>query len=77
MRGGLLSCRTAQRFRQVISAVIQAVISAVGPVKIKLLLCCCMIFALIVFGSRMASFMEWKDHTDLDRVSAPRCVDFR
>ncbi|PSS33334.1 Glycosyltransferase family 64 protein [Actinidia chinensis var. chinensis] len=65
MRGGLLSCRTAQRFRQ-------AVISAVGPVKIKLLLCCCMIFALIVFGSRMASFMEWKDHTDLDRVSAPR-----
>ncbi|XP_057476254.1 glycosylinositol phosphorylceramide mannosyl transferase 1 isoform X2 [Actinidia eriantha] len=65
MRGSLLSRRTVQRFRQ-------AAISAVGPVKIKLLLCCCVIFGLIVFGSRMASFMGWKDHTDLDQVSGPR-----
>ncbi|GFZ14985.1 nucleotide-diphospho-sugar transferases superfamily protein [Actinidia rufa] len=65
MRGSLLSRRTVQRFRQV-------AISAVGPVKIKLLLCCCVIFGLIVFGSRMASFMGWKDHTDLDQASGPR-----
>ncbi|KAL3521190.1 hypothetical protein ACH5RR_019339 [Cinchona calisaya] len=38
----------------------QGAISAVASVKIKLLLSCCIVFALIAFASRTASFMGWK-----------------
>ncbi|XP_028066139.1 glycosyltransferase family 64 protein C4-like [Camellia sinensis] len=66
MRGSLVGRRTAQRFRQV-------AILAVGSAKIKLLLCCCIVFTLIVLGSRAASFMGWTDDTaSLNRNSGPR-----
>ncbi|KAL3523951.1 hypothetical protein ACH5RR_016785 [Cinchona calisaya] len=39
----------------------QGATSAVGSVKIKLLLFCCFVFALIAFASRAASFMGWKE----------------
>uniref|UniRef100_A0A5B7A729 Putative glycosyltransferase family 64 protein C4 isoform X2 n=2 Tax=Davidia involucrata TaxID=16924 RepID=A0A5B7A729_DAVIN len=68
MRGNLLGRRTtAQRFRQV------PISAAVGSIKIKLLLCCCIVFTLIVLTSRAASFMGWKHHTPtLDQFAAPR-----
>ncbi|XP_058207221.1 glycosylinositol phosphorylceramide mannosyl transferase 1-like isoform X2 [Rhododendron vialii] len=53
MRGSLLGRRTATRLRQV-------AISAVGSAKIKLLLCCCVLFAF--FATRTAPFMGWTDH---------------
>ncbi|XP_052199302.1 glycosylinositol phosphorylceramide mannosyl transferase 1 [Diospyros lotus] len=66
MRGNLLGRRTAQRLRQV-------AISAVGSVKIRLLLSCCMIFTLLALASRTASFMGWTDRTaSLNRFTGPR-----
>ncbi|XP_058226649.1 glycosylinositol phosphorylceramide mannosyl transferase 1-like isoform X3 [Rhododendron vialii] len=55
MRGSLLGRRTATRLRQV-------VISAVKSAKIKLLLCCCVLFAF--FATRTAPFLGWTDHAD-------------
>uniref|UniRef100_A0A5B7A7L7 Putative glycosyltransferase family 64 protein C4 isoform X1 n=1 Tax=Davidia involucrata TaxID=16924 RepID=A0A5B7A7L7_DAVIN len=66
MRGSFLGRRTAQRFRQV-------AISAIGSIKIKLLLCCCIVFTLIVLASRAPSFLGWKHHTaSFDRFAPPR-----
>ncbi|KAF8402689.1 hypothetical protein HHK36_010777 [Tetracentron sinense] len=66
MRGGFLNRRTLQRFRQV-------AISATGSVKIKLLLCCCIVFTLIVIAGRAASFMGWTHHqASVGRFSVPR-----
>ncbi|KAI8564185.1 hypothetical protein RHMOL_Rhmol03G0162700 [Rhododendron molle] len=53
MRGSLLGRRTATRLRQV-------AISAVKSAKIKLLLCCCVLFAF--FATRTTPFMGWADH---------------
>ncbi|XP_057981703.1 glycosylinositol phosphorylceramide mannosyl transferase 1 [Malania oleifera] len=51
----------------------QAAISAVGSIKIKLLLLCCIIFTLILLASRGASFMGWTHHAAAsDRFSAMR-----
>ncbi|KAF7134300.1 hypothetical protein RHSIM_Rhsim08G0206900 [Rhododendron simsii] len=55
MRGSLLGRRTATRLRQV-------AISAVKSAKIKLLLCCCVLFAF--FATRTAPFLGWTDHAD-------------
>lgn len=69
MRGSLLGRRTATRLRQV-------AISAVKSAKIKLLLCCCVLFAF--FATRTAPFMGWTDHAaSLDSFSGSRCVVFR
>ncbi|KAA8534101.1 hypothetical protein F0562_031706 [Nyssa sinensis] len=66
MRGSLLGRRTAQRFRQV-------PISAVGSVKNKLLLSCCIVFTLVVLASHAASFLGWKHQTSsLDRFADRR-----
>lgn len=53
-RTSIFSRRMAQRFRQVASP-------AVGSIKIKLLLCCCMVFTLFVFANRATSFIGWKN----------------
>ncbi|XP_027163542.1 glycosyltransferase family 64 protein C4 [Coffea eugenioides] len=52
----------------------QGAISAIGSVKIKLLLSCCIVFVVIAFASRAASFMGWKQsHTaHLGHPSLPR-----
>lgn len=64
MRGSLLGRRTATRLRQV-------AISAVGSAKIKLLLCCCVVFAL--FATRTAPFMGWTDQTaSINSFTGPR-----
>ncbi|KAJ9553485.1 hypothetical protein OSB04_017530 [Centaurea solstitialis] len=60
----LISRRTAQRFPQ-------SAISAVGSVKIKLLLFSCFLFTLIVLASRTPSFFGW-EHQNIpspDRTS--------
>lgn len=68
MRGSLLGRRTATRLRQV-------AISAVKSAKIKLLLCCCVLFAF--FATRTAPFMGWTDHAaSLNSFSGSRCVVF-
>ncbi|XP_059628026.1 glycosylinositol phosphorylceramide mannosyl transferase 1 isoform X2 [Cornus florida] len=65
-RWSLLGRRMAQRFRQL-------AISAVGSVKIKLLLFCCIVFTVFVVASIPASFMGWKHQTtSFDRLSVPR-----
>ncbi|CAK9135761.1 unnamed protein product [Ilex paraguariensis] len=67
MRTGLFSRRTALGLRQ-------GAISAVGSVKIKLLLSCCILFTLIAFASRTSSFVGWKHHTGapVHRIYGPR-----
>lgn len=67
MRGSLLIHRRGvQRIRQL-------AISAIGSVKIKILLCCCIAFTLLALATRAASFMGWADHAvSLDRFSKPR-----
>ncbi|KAJ4972084.1 hypothetical protein NE237_005183 [Protea cynaroides] len=52
MRGKFLSRRILQRFRQL-------AISSLGSVRIKLLLCCCIAFTLVLVASRASSFMGW------------------
>ncbi|PQP96931.1 glycosyltransferase family 64 protein C4 [Prunus yedoensis var. nudiflora] len=66
MRGSLWNRRTVQRLRQ-------ALISTVGSMKIKLLLCCCIGFTLIALASRASDFMGWTNHTAaLERFSDSR-----
>ncbi|XAR65912.1 N-acetylglucosaminyl-proteoglycan 4-beta-glucuronosyltransferase [Bertholletia excelsa] len=66
VRGSLLGRRTDLRLRQ-------AVISASGSVKVKVLICCCIALTMIIFASRAASFMGWRDDTaSLSRFSRPR-----
>ncbi|XAR71945.1 N-acetylglucosaminyl-proteoglycan 4-beta-glucuronosyltransferase [Bertholletia excelsa] len=62
MRGGLQGRRTARQWA----------ISVVGSARIKLLLCCCIVFTLMALGSRAASFMGWRDYTARNRLSGPR-----
>lgn len=52
----MLNRRTAQRFRQV-------AMSAVGSVKVRLLLCCLTIFTLFVLASRTPSYLGWEHNT--------------
>ncbi|KAL2558057.1 Glycosyltransferase family 64 protein C4 [Forsythia ovata] len=62
MRTSLFSHRTIR----------QGAISAVGSVKIKLLLACCIGLTLFVLAGRTASFMGWKQHAaSLHRSSLP------
>ncbi|KAM1048593.1 hypothetical protein FF1_027712 [Malus domestica] len=49
MRGSVWNRRTVQRLQQLL-------ISTVGSMKVKLLLCCCIGFTLIVLASRSASY---------------------
>ncbi|OVA17644.1 Exostosin-like [Macleaya cordata] len=67
MRGSILNRRILQRFRQLGN-------TSVGSAKIKLLLCCCIVFTLFLFTCRAASFMRWRHHqaTSIGRYSAPR-----
>ncbi|KAM1020177.1 hypothetical protein ACFX13_042201 [Malus domestica] len=66
MRGSVWNRRTVQRLRQLL-------ISTVGSVKVKLLLCCCIGFTLIVLASRASDFMGWTSHTAvLERSSDSR-----
>ncbi|XP_010256615.1 PREDICTED: glycosyltransferase family 64 protein C4 isoform X2 [Nelumbo nucifera] len=66
MRGSLFSRRILQRFRQ-------NTISSVGSVKIKLLLCCCIVFTLVLIAGRAASFMGWRHNpASIGRSSVPR-----
>nr|GMC59142.1 glycosyltransferase family 64 protein C4 [Ipomoea batatas]GMD04104.1 glycosyltransferase family 64 protein C4 [Ipomoea batatas]GMD23520.1 glycosyltransferase family 64 protein C4 [Ipomoea batatas] len=51
MRASVFSRRTLRQ---------GAIVSAVGSVRIKLLLSCCVLFTLIALASRAAWFMEWK-----------------
>ncbi|KAL2539896.1 Glycosyltransferase family 64 protein C4 [Abeliophyllum distichum] len=63
MRTSLFSRRTIR----------QGAISAVGSVKIKLLLACVIVFTLIALAGPAASFMGWKHHdASLHRPSLPR-----
>ncbi|XP_077217064.1 nucleotide-diphospho-sugar transferases superfamily protein isoform X2 [Tasmannia lanceolata] len=55
MRGSTYSRRILQRFRQIS-------ISAVGSIKIKLLLSCCIVFTLFIIAGRASSFMGWHHH---------------
>ncbi|XP_047329281.1 glycosylinositol phosphorylceramide mannosyl transferase 1 [Impatiens glandulifera] len=57
MRTSFFSRRTALRVRQ-------AVISAVGSAKIKLVLCGCLAITLIVFVSRASSFTGWNEQAE-------------
>lgn len=66
MRGTLFNRRSLQRFRQV-------AISAVGGMKIKLVLVCFIVFTLIVLAGRAANFMGWRHQTaSVDRLAVPR-----
>ncbi|KAM1126206.1 hypothetical protein EV1_041087 [Malus domestica] len=66
MRGSVWNRRTVQRLRQLL-------ISTVGSMKVKLLLCCCIGFTLIVLASRASDFMGWTSHTAvLERSSDSR-----
>ncbi|XP_009344563.1 glycosylinositol phosphorylceramide mannosyl transferase 1 [Pyrus x bretschneideri] len=66
MRGSVWNRRTVQRLRQLL-------ISTVGSMKVKLLLCCCIGFTLIVLASRASDFMGWTSHTTaLERFSDSR-----
>ncbi|XP_058109210.1 glycosylinositol phosphorylceramide mannosyl transferase 1 isoform X1 [Magnolia sinica] len=64
MRGSPSSRRLLQRFRQL-------TISAIGSVKIKLLLACCIAFTLVVITGRAAAFMGWRHHVTVGS-SPPR-----
>lgn len=66
MRGGLINRRTVQRFRQVL-------ISTVGSLKIKLVLCCCIGFTLIVVVSRVPGLLGWTGPS----ISMPPISDSR
>ncbi|KAG9138801.1 hypothetical protein Leryth_007436 [Lithospermum erythrorhizon] len=51
----------------------QATIYAVGSVKVKLLLSCCIVFALLAFTTRTPSFVGWKNRSDaLYKSSLPK-----
>ncbi|KAI5670522.1 hypothetical protein M9H77_10886 [Catharanthus roseus] len=66
-----LSARTSLFSRRTFR---QGAISALGSVKIKLLLSCCIVLTLFAFASRAASFMGWKQHhaAHFGRSSHPR-----
>ncbi|KAL5991532.1 GDP-mannose transporter [Asimina triloba] len=66
MRGSSSSRRFLQRFRYV-------TISAVGSIKIKLLLSCCIAFTLLAIAGRAASVMGWHHHSAVGS-SPPRFV---
>ncbi|KAB2596273.1 exostosin-2 [Pyrus ussuriensis x Pyrus communis] len=66
MRGSVWNRRTVQRLRQLL-------ISTVGSMRVKLLLCCCIGFTLIVLANRASDFMGWTSHTAvLERSSDSR-----
>lgn len=70
MRGTFFNRRSLQRFRQV-------AISAVGGMKIKLVLVCFIVFTLIVLAGRAANFMGWRHQTaSVDRLAVPRSVQW-
>ncbi|KDP44815.1 hypothetical protein JCGZ_01315 [Jatropha curcas] len=57
MRGSLLNNRRGlQRFRQLAIAV-------TGSVKIKILLCCCIAFTMLVLAGRASDFIKWTKHS--------------
>ncbi|XP_071734423.1 glycosylinositol phosphorylceramide mannosyl transferase 1 [Rutidosis leptorrhynchoides] len=64
-RTNLISRRMALKFRQLS-------ISAVGSLKIKLLLLCCFVFTLTLLASRTPSFLGWGQESvpSLDRTSS-------
>ncbi|OAY46223.1 glycosylinositol phosphorylceramide mannosyl transferase 1 isoform X2 [Manihot esculenta] len=66
MRGSLLiNRRGVQRFRQL-------AIGAAGSVKIKLLLCCCIVFMMLALAGRASDFMRWTKHDVIaDQLSVP------
>eukprot|EP00262_Sarcandra_glabra_P018570 TRINITY_DN670_c0_g1_i1.p1 TRINITY_DN670_c0_g1~~TRINITY_DN670_c0_g1_i1.p1 ORF type:complete len:331 (+),score=30.41 TRINITY_DN670_c0_g1_i1:394-1386(+) len=67
MRGSWFNRRILQKFRHL-------GFSAVGSIKIKLLLACCIAFTLFFTAGRAASFMGWKPNTSttLRKFPIPR-----
>lgn len=70
MRGSPVSRRAVQRFRQL-------AITAVGSVKIKLLLGICIFLTLILLFVRASTSVQLKQHYDfVDQSAFQRFVDF-
>lgn len=63
MRGSLFVNRRA------VHKLRQFGISAVGHLRIKILLCCCIAFSLVVLAGRASTYFGW---TSSDRLSSPR-----
>lgn len=71
MRGNFLSRRAVQRLRQLL-------ICTAGSIKIKLILCCCVAFTVILLLSRASVFTGWTNRSlALKRSSVPRFVQLR
>ncbi|XP_043698720.1 glycosylinositol phosphorylceramide mannosyl transferase 1-like isoform X2 [Telopea speciosissima] len=67
MRRNYISRRILQRFCS------QVVISSIGSIKIKLLLCCCIAFTVVFIAGRAVTSMGWRHrHESLRHFSTPR-----